>query len=115
MKNFLLLLTLLFIVLACNRDESSDPYLGTFTEVTPFANRTKMIFESGDKLTIIKEGNTSDHFSYEIIGNKIKLLHIDSNTTGELEFEKRGQTEFVIENLYASIPEDATVYLTFKK
>ncbi len=115
MKKFILFFAILFTLIACNRDDKNNDYSGTYTEVTPFANRTKVVFESNTNLIIIKEGNTSDNFIYEITNDKIKLTHIDSNTTSELKFEKKSENEFEIENLYVSIPEDETVYMTFKK
>lgn len=115
MKNLILLFSIIFCVFSCNRDDNNSEYSGTYKEVMPIQGRTKIVFNSSSKLTIIKDGNTSDNFNYQIINNKIKLIHIDSNTISEIKFEKKSENEFEIENLYASIPENETTYMTFKK
>lgn len=115
MKKLIFFFVIILGLTSCNREDNNSGYSGTYTEVIPFENRTKIIFNSDSKLTIIKDGNSLDNFIYEITSDKIKLIHINSNTTAEMKFQKKSKNKFEIENLYASIPEDKTVYMTFKK
>ncbi|MDY3521958.1 lipocalin family protein [Riemerella anatipestifer] len=113
MRKILLTFALICLFISCSRDENNAALNGTFSEITPIGNRTKMNFKSQNILSIIKP-DSSDDFNYQIDGNKIHL----SNNMGykaTLEFVKISDNEFKIENLYVSIPEYPKSYISFRK
>ena len=115
MKKILLLLVLIFSLTSCSREETNSEFNGTYVEVTPIASRTKIIFNSSTNLTIIKDGNSTDSFNYEIVENFIYIKPQGNTQTQKLDFQKVSDNEFKIINLYASIPENEATYMTFKK
>lgn len=80
----------------------------TFTEISP---RTQLAFLPGKRVIKTEvEDNYSDTFFYEIAGEKIKLTPVwDTSITSELTFEIISESEFKIENLNVSIPENPPV------
>jgi hypothetical protein len=121
MKNLkiIALLFLIGIYSSCNNDDDNNTQTlsGIYSETSPASGRSQMNFINGN--TVIKsEPNTSseDEFTYEIIGNVIKLTPTLNNTiTQEFEIEIMNNSKFKIENLYPSVGINPTTYMTFEK
>lgn len=110
------LLVLLFVV-SCKKDDSNESVgmQGTYTEVSPVAGRTQVIFSSSAGISIVQK-NLKEDYTYEIVGNQIRLMLNGSNTVvSTLYFESLSSSQFKIENIYPSIPETPVTYITFEK
>lgn len=105
---------------SCNNDDDNNNtqiLSGIYTETSPVNGRSQLNFVSGNK--VIKsepENSTEDEFTYELLNNVIKLTPtFDNATTTEFEIDIVNKSKFEIENLYPSIPEDPSIYMTFEK
>lgn len=121
MKNFKII-TLFFLIgicYSCNNDDdnNSQTLSGIYSETLPVSGRSQLSFINEN--TVIKsESNNSneDEFTYQIIGNVIKLTpNSDNTTTQEFEIEIMSNSKFEIENLYPSVGINPTTYMTFEK
>ncbi|TGV00731.1 hypothetical protein [Flavivirga rizhaonensis] len=121
MKNLKIigLLFLIGIYSSCNNDDdnNSQALSGIYTEISPVSGRSQLNFVIGNKVIKSEPGNsTEDVFTYEIIGNVIKLTPTwDNTTTQEFEIEIMNNSKFEIENLYPSVGVNPTTYMTFEK
>jgi hypothetical protein len=118
-KGIVTTLIFAFGIISCDKDDNTLPILsGTYTESSPVSGRSQMIFSGKDKV-IIKESfqnGKNDEFTYRITTNAIMLTPAWDDSPGtELELEIISNNEFVIENLYPSIPENPKSYMAFKK
>ena len=121
MKN-LKIITLLFLIgiySSCNNDDDNNTqtFSGIYSETSPINGRSLLNFTNGN--TVIKsepDNSTEDEFTYEIIGNVIKLTPTwDNSSTQEFEIEIMNNSKFKIENLYPSVGINPTTYMTFEK
>jgi len=112
-----ILLVILIGLISCDKNDNENILLGVYTETEPQSGRSQLKFVSGNKVIKTESGNpTEDTFYYQITDNKIKLTPTwDSASATELEFDILNSSQFVIENLYVSIPESPKTYMTFKK
>lgn len=108
-----ILFVLAFSLFSCSTEEKQNTLNGTFSEITPVADRTQITFKSNSSLTITKSGN-SDNFNYKISDNTIILSNNDGYNE-DFEFKKINENEIQIENLYPSIPENTKTYINFRK
>lgn len=122
MKNLKLMTLILILAIfnSCEKDEeiNSQTLSGIYMETSPVNGRSQLNFI--DENTVIKteiESSTEDEYIYELNGNIITLTHVmdSSSTTFEFDIELMNSSEFEIENLYPSIPENPTTYMTFEK
>lgn len=122
MKNLKIigLLILIGIYSSCNNDDDNNntqTLSGIYTETSPLNGRSQLNFVGGNTVIKTEQGNSAeDEFTYELQNNIIKLTPTFGNpTTTEFEIEIMDNSKFKIENLYPSIPEDPTTYMTFEK
>jgi hypothetical protein len=121
MKNLkiIALLFLIGIYFSCNNDDDSITLTlsGIYSETSPVSGRSQLNFINEN--TVIKSepnGSSVDEFTYEIIGNLIKLTPTWDNTiTQEFEIEIMNNSKFEIQNLYPSVGINPTTYMTFEK
>ncbi len=121
MKNLKIIgiLLLIGICYSCNNDDdiNTQTLSGIYSETSPVSGRSQLNFINGN--TVIKsepDNSTEDEFTYEIIGNVIKLTPtLVNTTTQEFEIEIMTNTKFEIENLYPSVGINPTTYMTFEK
>ncbi len=114
--SFVFLVTLL----ACNQDDDNINITnlnGIYTEASPVEGRASLHFTDENTLVQSEAGNPStDTFLYEIEGNTIILKpQFNPELATEFELIIISESEFEIENLYVSIPEEETTYMRFKK
>ena len=113
------LLFLIGICSSCNNDDDNNTQTlsGIYSETSPVNGRSQLNFINGN--TVIKsepDNSNEDEFTYEIIGNVIKLTPTwDNTTTQEFEIEIMSNSKFEIENLYPSVGINPTTYMTFEK
>ena len=121
MKN-LKIITLLFLIgifTSCNNDDDNNTQTlsGIYSETLPVSGRSQLNFINGN--TVIKsesDNSNEDEFTYQIIGNVIKLTPTRPNTTTQaFEIEIMNNSKFEIENLYPSVEINPTTYMTFEK
>lgn len=121
MKN-LKIIALLFLIgfySSCSNDNNNNTQTlnGIYLETSSVNGRSQLNFTTGNK--VIKsepENSNEDEFTYEIIGNVIKLTPTWNNTTTqEFEIEIMNKSKFEIENLYPSVGINPTTYMTFEK
>jgi len=110
---------LLGIFSSCNNDEdnSVENLSGIYSEISPVKGRSQLNFINSN--TVIKSelsSSVEDEFTYEIIGNIIKLKPTwDNSTIQKFEIEILNNSKFDIENLYADIGTNPTSRMTFEK
>jgi len=112
-----LVFVLLIGIFSCDKNDHENILFGVYTETEPQSGRSQLKFISGNKVIKTESGNpTEDVFYYKITDNKIKLTPTwDNSSATELEFDILNNSQFVIENLYVSIPKSPKTYMTFKK
>ncbi|OBX21010.1 hypothetical protein LX77_03882 [Gelidibacter algens] len=121
MKNLkiIALLILVGIYSSCNNDDENitQTLSGIYSETSPVSGRSQLNFINGN--TVVKsepDNSNDDEFTYEIIGNVIRLTPtLDNSTTQEFEIEIMTNSKFEIENLYPSVGINPTTYMTFEK
>lgn len=106
-------------MVSCNNDEeiTTQNLTGIYTETLPLIGRSQLNFINDNTVIKTESGITfEDEFTYEIIGDVIWLTPnwMDS-TSSEFEIQIMSNLEFQIENLFPSIPENPTTYMTFEK
>jgi hypothetical protein len=116
---FIILFILIGICASCDNEGNDDTLTlsGIYTETSPVNERSQLNFVEGNIVVKTESGSSvEDEFIYELIGNTIKLTPTWNNLT-ETKFEIQiiNNSKFEIENLYPSIPEKPTTYLTFEK
>jgi hypothetical protein len=118
-KNVLIGIFSLIGMISCNNDDESvsKNLSGVYTETLPINGRLQLNFIDGNTVIKTETGSTfEDEFTYEIISNVIKLTpNWDNSTVTEFEIQIINSSKFEIENLYPSIPENPTTYMTFEK
>jgi len=116
------IIALLFLIgfySSCNNDDDNNTQSlsGIYSETSPVSGRSQLNFINRN--TVIKSepaNSREDKFTYEIIGNVIKLTPTwDNTTTQEFEIEIMNSSKFEIENLYPSVGINPTIYMTFEK
>jgi len=117
---YLKIIGLLFVIIiysACNSHNDTMILNGLYTETYPVNGRSQLNFINGN-IVIKSENDNSieDQFTYEIIGNILKLTPIwNTNLTQEFEIKIINNSKFEIENLYPSIEFNPTIFMTFEK
>jgi hypothetical protein len=118
-KKVLLAIFILIGMISCNNDDDnvSENLSGIYTETLPTNGRSQLNFINGNTVIKTESGSTfEDEFSYELIGNVIKLTpNWDDSIATEFEIQIMNNSKFEIENLYPSIPENPTTFMTFEK
>jgi len=115
----IVLLLLIGFLSSCNNDDDNNTQVlnGIYSETSPVNGRSQLNFVNGN--TVIKsepDYSTGNEFTYEIIGNVIKLTPTwDNVTSQEFEIEIMNNSKFEIENLYPSVGINPTTYMTFEK
>jgi len=121
MKN-LKIIVLLFLIgtfSCCNSDDDNNTLVlnGMYSETSPVSGRSQLNFINGN--TVIKselDSSTEDEFTYEILGDVIKLTPTwDHTTTQEFEIKIMNNSKFEIENLYPSVGVTPTTNMTFER
>ncbi len=121
MKNLkiIALLFLIGIYSSCNNDDDNNTQTlsGIYSETSPVSGRSQLNFVNGN--TVIKsepDNSIEDEFTYEIIGNVIRLTPtLDNTMIQEFEIKIMNNSKFKIENLYPSIGVNSLTYMTFEK
>lgn len=111
-------LTIFIILSSCNKNEDKSILPnGLFTEKSPIENRSQIEFINGNLMIKSEVGSSfRDTFNYEIFNSKIKLTPAWTNaSSSEFTFKMINISRFEIENLYPSIPESPTIFMTFEK
>ena len=111
-----ILFAALFGLLSCH-SESESPLDGTYTEIEPIAGRSQLNFVYGIKVIKTEKGSSlQDVFLYRIQNDTIILIPTwDATGPTKHTIQIIDNSTFVIENLYASIPEEPKTYMRFKK
>lgn len=119
MKKKLCLIIFFLIVLSCYRENSSgdefaSQYTGIYTEVSPILGRTRIDFNEGNKLTVMKDPNSNwgTPYVFKISGNSITLTLVGGETK-TIYFKQISSTKFEIGDVN---PDDAdTSNMVFQK
>lgn len=118
-KKVLIGIIILIGMISCNSDDdnASKSLSGTYTETLPINGRSELNFVNENTVIKTESGSAfGNEFTYELIDNVIKLTpNWDDDTATEFEIQIMNSSKFVIENLYPSIPETPTIYMTFQK
>ncbi len=118
-KKILIGVFILIGIISCDNDDNntSENLSGIYTEISPANGRSQLNFINGNTVIKTEPGSSfEDEFTYELIGNIIKLTpNWGNSTTTEFEFEIINDSKFEIENLYPSIGINPTNYMTFEK
>ena len=123
MKNLkiIALFFLIGICYSCNNDDDNNTQTlsGIYSETLPVSGRSQLSFINENTVIKSESDNSNedeDEFTYQIIGNVIKLTpNSDNTTTQEFEIEIMSNSKFEIENLYPSVGINPTTYMTFEK
>lgn len=120
MKQLKIIGILLFIVIssACSDDDNNTQTLsGIYTETSPVSGRSQLNFINGNTVVKSEVSNSiQDEFTYEIIGNVIKLTPNWKNATAqEFEIKIMNNSKFEIENLYPSVGINPTTFIEYEK
>jgi hypothetical protein len=112
-----LVYVLLIGILSCDKNDNENILPGVYTETEPHTGRSQLEFVTANRVIKTERGSpTEDVFYYQITGNKIKLTPTwDSSSTTQFELHIQSSSQFIIENLYVSIPESPKTYMTYKK
>lgn len=114
---FILGLSILFFA-SCKKEASSISVSGIYTENSPVAGRTQLIFTSSKQVIKIEIASSyKDTFNYSLTGGKILLTQIRTNPSlaQPFDFEKIDNNTIKIQNLLPGLPEAPNTYMTFIK
>ena len=118
-KKTLLGIFILIRMISCDKDDEQVTInlSGIYMETLPSSGRSQLNFVNGTQVIKTESGNSlEDEFTYELIGDIIRLTPSwDDSTTSEFEIQIMNNSKFEIENIYPSIPENPTTYMTFEK
>lgn len=102
MKKTLKLIIILLIISSCSRDnnngdEFASQYTGIYTETSPVSGRTRIDFNEGNKLTVMKDPNSNwgTPYAFKISGNSITLTAIGGEVQ-TIYFKQVSSTKFEI-------------------